>query len=136
MADFIRINEADNVVVALTELKKGKLLKVDGEEIEVLSDVDRGHKIAIKEIPEGGNVIKYGYPIGKATCEIVKGSHVHVHNLKTALGEDQEYTYNPVATGKTEVQGLPDYFVGYERKNGKVGIRNYIWIIPTVGCVV
>lgn len=135
MADYIRINEADNVVVALTELKKGRLLNVGGEEIEVRSDVDRGHKVAIKDIPTGGNVIKYGYPIGKATCEIGKGEHVHVHNLKTALGEDEEYTYNPVATGKTEVQGLPDYFMGYERKNGKVGIRNNIWIIPTVGCV-
>lgn len=136
MAEFIRINEADNVIVALTELKKGKTLKVNGEEIEILSDVDRGHKIAIKDIPEGREIIKYGHPIGISVCEIKKGEHVHTHNIKTALGKDMAYTYNPVETGKTGAQGLDDYFLGYERKNGKVGIRNNIWIIPTVGCVV
>ncbi|MBO4807651.1 MAG: altronate dehydratase [Lachnospiraceae bacterium] len=136
MAEFIRINEADNVVVALTELKKGRILDVDGEKTEIISDIERGHKIAIKDIPAEEDVIKYGYPIGKATCEIKKGEHVHVHNLKTALGDDMVYTYNPVETSKTEAQGLADYFMGYERKNGKVGIRNNLWIIPTVGCVV
>lgn len=92
-----------------------------------------GHKIAIKNISAGEDIIKYGYPIGTASCDIKAGEHVHTHNIKTKLSGKLEYTYEP-----TPSKVKPDNkaaFYGYRRKNGKVGIRNEIWIINTVGCV-
>lgn len=110
----IKINEQDNVAVML----EGEL---------------RGHKTALKHIKKGENVIKYGYPIGHAACDIKAGEHVHTHNLVTNLSGILEYTYKPV---KNELKKLPcRKFMGYRRKNGRVGIRNEIWIINTVGCV-
>ena len=91
-----------------------------------------GHKFARCEIACGQPVIKYGYPIGFATCDIAKGEWVHSHNLKTGLGEILDYTYCPVSV--PSVKGT-DSFRGYLRSDGRVGIRNEIWIIPTVGCV-
>lgn len=93
-----------------------------------------GHKYALTDIKAGENVIKYGFPIGHATCDIFKGEHVHTHNLKTNLKDNLEYTYNYKDYGiKREESDL--YFDGYIRENGDVGIRNHIWIVNTVGCV-
>lgn len=109
---FLQINEADNVQVNLTD----------------------GHKYALNDIKQGENVIKYGFPIGHAVCDIKKGEHVHTHNLKTNLDGELSYTYEkaPVPPQKTYPEKT---FWGYRRKNGEVGIRNDIWIINTVGCV-
>lgn len=97
-------------------------------------NLEDGHKYALRDIKEGENIIKYGFPIGHATENIAKGSHVHSHNVKTNLSGNLEYTYKPnkrdlpqVSTEKT--------FMGYLRADGNVGIRNDIWIINTVGCV-
>ncbi|MCL2204646.1 MAG: altronate dehydratase family protein [Defluviitaleaceae bacterium] len=114
--DTITINPRDNVAVALRT--KG---------------VTFGHKIATQDIRAGAEIIKYGYPIGVATADIPAGAHVHSHNIKTRLQDEAAYTYAPA---------LPDFkprppgqFMGFRRRNGTVGIRNEIWIIPTVGCV-
>lgn len=92
-----------------------------------------GHKLALRDIPKGEKVIKYGYPIGIATAEIKIGEIVHTQNLKTALGDIVEYTYQPGAP--KIVVDHEDSFMGYPRQDGRVGIRNEIWVIPTVGCV-
>lgn len=94
---------------------------------------ETGHKTALCDIKKGEKVIKYGFPIGEATEDIAAGSHVHSHNLRTALGEKLAYTYN-----KQECQipaENPAMINAYVRKNGDIGIRNDIWIVPTVGCV-
>lgn len=135
MQDFIKICGDDNVCVALTDIRKGTVIACDGERIELSEDILRGHKIALTDITQNENVIKYGFPIGHAVSFIRKGSLVHTHNIKTNLGEDSEYSYD-----KLPVPDIPDdfegeTFMGYERPNGKVGVRNELWIIPTVGCV-
>ena len=108
---LIRINPADNVAV----------------------DTETGHKQALCDISSGESVIKYGFCIGKATCDIKKGERVHTNNLKTALHQREEYSYEPVKISENKRE--PVMIEAYVRKDGSVGIRNEIWIIPTVGCV-
>jgi len=104
------------------------------ERDNVTVDLETGHKRARVAIAKGEAVIKYGYPIGIATEDIREGEPVHTHNMKTALGEKLEYEYKPSLTAIKKTEG-DITFLGYERENGEVGIRNEIWIIPTVGCV-
>lgn len=111
MTGLIKINPADNVAV----------------------DPATGHKTALNEIKKGGRVIKYGYPIGVATRDISPGETVHTDSLATLLSGKLEYSYEK---SLKPLPSLPDdYFMGYLRENGEVGIRNDIFIIPTVGCV-
>ena len=125
----IIINPLDNVAVALCNLQKGGIY--DG--VTLAEDVAKGHKFALRDIKQGENIIKYGSPIACATADIKKGGHVHTHNAKTNLSENLEYTYNKAPT---ELSKVADRIVKvYPRANGEVGIRNELWIIPTVGCV-
>lgn len=133
MQDFIRIHKNDNVAVALKPLPEGKTYNVDGNQVTVIEEIPQGHKFALRDIEPGEDVIKYGFRIGTAKEAVEKGSWVHVQNVKTALGDLLEYSYNP--TGSELEKTEPAYFDGYKRKNGKVGVRNELWIIPTVGCV-
>lgn len=206
MQNFIRINEKDNVVVALRNIPSGTRLDIltGGNalsarisiSVTAREEIPAGHKMAIYDIPTGGEVIKYGYRIGNAVEDIKAGDWIHTHNLKTALGDLLEYSYEPVfkeegkipdeeneakegtkgagsgrisgEAGKNECGGKIKNgsnfdseegetrsglagkgrresigtesttelsFMGYRRPDGKVGIRNEIWIIPTVGCV-
>jgi len=126
---FIKINDNDNVVVALQDIKPGEtILGVTAAE-----EIARGHKMALTTIAEGENIIKYGYPIGHAKNEIKPGQWVHTHNVATNLSSTLEYTYEP------KLKNIPvsrsETFMGYVRKNGEVGIRNEVWIVNTVGCV-
>lgn len=125
----IIINPADNVAVALTNLKKGEV----HEGVTLTEDITEGHKFALRPIKNGENIIKYGTPIAHATRDIVTGEHVHTHNVATNLNENLEYTYAPVdcALPKGKMRKVNVY----RRKNGDVGIRNELWVIPTVGCV-
>ncbi len=97
-------------------------------------NLEDGHKYALKDIKEGENIIKYGNPIGHATCDIKKGEHVHTHNTKTNLSGNLEYTYAPCFYDIPE-EDKSRTFMGYVRENGEVGIRNEVWIVNTVGCV-
>ncbi len=213
MQDFIKINDNDNVVVALRPIQAGEKLYVpvtetadvsgdgcgvsgilnrgngsgtdernedsvradgleesgnpvresgipqrDGmREVFALEEIPAGHKMAVCLIPQGGEVIKYGYRIGNAKETIKPGAWIHTHNLKTALGDLLEYTYEPVfperesSDGGAEGKAFSDSasgtektsgssretatFMGFWRSDGQVGVRNEIWIIPTVGCV-
>ncbi len=96
-------------------------------------NLENGHKYAIKDIAKGEIVIKYGFPIGIAKENIKADEHIHTHNLKTALAGEQEYTYTPECINVQKEK--PITISAYQRKNGDIGIRNDIWIIPTVGCV-
>ena len=109
--DIVRINEKDNVGVNL----------------------ETGHKVSLFDINEGEDVIKYGYPIGRATCDIKKGEHVHSHNMKTKLGDLLSYEYTPKFEELAPIEAFE--IDAYVRKDGNIGIRNDIWIVPTVGCV-
>jgi len=134
MKEFVQIHTRDNVVIALQPLPTGHRLEVQGQSIVLLQPVERGHKLAVKAIASGADIIKYGYPIGIATANIQAGEHVHVQNVRTKLGEVSNYKYEP----NLHPAVYPDRkltFNGFKRKNGDVGIRNEIWIVPTVGCV-
>jgi altronate hydrolase len=130
MRQAIRIADADNVLVALQPLPKGTQV----EDVTAVMDVPQGHKIAVKPIKTGETVIKYGYPIGTAKRDIAAGEHVHSHNLQSQLrGDLQPGHYTPKA--KPAPRPGRDTFMGFRRPDGRVGIRNEIWIINTVGCV-
>lgn len=104
------------------------------QELTMTDTIPAGHKFALRNLKPGENIIKYGFPIGRAVKEIKKGQWVHTHNLQSGLGEIIAYTYRPLKPELHKV--LPEEtFSGYRRENGNVGIRNEIWIIPTVGCV-
>ena len=116
---LFRVDPSDDVAVALSDHE----------------GVPKGHKVALRDIAAGEEVRKYGFPIGRATAAIPAGQHVHSHNLATALDERGDYAWRPeqgaAPAGPAEVEG----FMGYRRADGRVGTRNEIWVIPTVGCV-
>lgn len=130
MKRFVVINNLDNVMVALEDFNANDIIF----NVKVLEDVKAGHKVAIKDIKKGDNIIKYGSPIGAATKDIKAGEHVHTHNVHTNLGEILSYEYKPVTIENTEpVESR--YVNVYKRENGEYGIRNQIYLIPTVGCI-
>ncbi|MBR3367066.1 MAG: altronate dehydratase [Lachnospiraceae bacterium] len=130
---LIHIHPSDNVAVALQPIAKGETLTVDGITVTASEDITRGHKIALTDIAEGGEIIKYGNCIAIAKAPITKGSWVHTHNVRTGLSENADYYYDH------KVYDLPNpaprTFMGYRRKDGRAAIRNELWIIPIVGCV-
>lgn len=130
---WIQIHPSDKVAVALTPLAKGEKIELADRTIELQEDIAQGHKFALVPMSEGETVIKYGQPIGKLTAPVQAGGWVHIHNMKTRLGDLLEYTYTPEV--KQIEKQEEKTFMGYRRANGKVGVRNEIWIIPTVGCV-
>lgn len=125
----IKIHREDNVALCIENVKKGDI--VFGVTAE--NDILAGHKIAIENIKKGEDVIKYGNPIGRASENIKAGEWVHSHNLETKLDGLLDYSYSPV--GIPENEPSEEYFYGYLRPDGRAGIRNEVWIIPTVGCV-
>ncbi|MDE5665223.1 MAG: altronate dehydratase family protein [Duncaniella sp.] len=140
MKDFLKINPADNVAVAISPLSAGTTVNVDGDDITLVADIPAGHKFALREIAEGENVIKYGFPIGHARHAVKKGAFLDHNDIKTNLEGQLDYSDisidnpSPEAPGAA-LKGAEATFMGYERPDGQVGIRNEIWVIPTVGCV-
>lgn len=134
---LILVHDGDYSAVATAELKKGERYEVSGQTVTLADDIPFGHKVALREVKAGENIIKYGNPIGHATQDIKVGEHIHVHNLKTNLEGNLSYTYTPdkqaleLFGGKTENA----VFDGYLREDGRAGVRNELWIVPTVGCV-
>ena len=131
--NIIYITPKDNVAVAVKPIAKGSVIDVGNGAVTVIDDIPQGHKIAISAIARGENIIKYGTSIGHATEDISAGVWVHTHNMKTNLSGEIQYTYSPEKNNLQHIN--PVVFNGYLRKDGRVGIRNEIWIIPTVGCV-
>ena len=133
MNDLVRITPKDSAAVALRPLKAGETAGQDEWQVILREDIPMGHKAALRDIRKGEAVIKYGYPIGEAVEDIPAGAHIHTHNLRTLLHGEQAYEWHPAdpQVRKTE----PAVFRGYPRKKGRPGIRNELWILPTVGCV-
>ena len=130
----IRVHDADNVATAIADMAAGDS-PFANPDIRAAVAIGRGHKMALAPIAHGEAVIKYGFPIGIATADIAPGDHVHSHNLATALGSDGDYRYAPGASETPPDTETPPTFRGYARPDGRVGTRNEIWILPTVGCV-
>jgi altronate hydrolase len=134
--DFIVINEEDTVAVAIRTLKKGETIEIAGKKIQVRDDISVPHKIALKNIKQGEVIRRYGYPIGLASKDIEIGEHVHIHNMKSALTGALTYEYHPERAPAVRPLITRELtFNGYYRPEGEVGIRNYVFIIPTVFCV-
>ena len=127
---YIKICPDDNVAVALQDLSRGEVV----EGVTLLSDIPRGHKVALKDLEAGENVIKYGFPIGHVTREAAAGTLVDHGCLKTNLEGLLDYSYTPDLVSIAPSTPVRT-FKGYRRADGQVGIRNQIWVIPTVGCV-
>jgi altronate hydrolase len=132
--NVIQINELDQVAVAPIGLHKGEMVTVNGMQIEVLEDIPPCHKLAIQDIEKDARVLKYGCPFGVALQNIQKGQWVHTHNVRTELEGILSYQYEPKLDGAKVGMEDQRFFQGYLRKDGQAGIRNYIFIIPTVQC--
>lgn len=159
-ARLLRVHPADNVGVAAEAIPTGAAASVDGDLLVIGSEVPVGHKVALASIEAGAQLVKYGFPIGVATASIAPGEWVHTHNLRTRLGGRVDYRYEPrgieaaaglrpvaegvgaadarawatAVGGGAGAAGAPT-FMGYRRANGRVGTRNEVWIVNTVGCV-
>lgn len=137
MSDTVLLHSSDNVAVALRDIESGEEVRIpmnDGDRVvKAIDRIPSGHKIAIHPISFGVVVRKFGYSIGLSKSDIPVGGWVHDHNMRTGLGDLLEYRYEPAELAATQAKGLT--FLGYERENGDVGIRNEIWILNTVGCI-
>ena len=133
MKPFVRIHPRDSVAVALRPLAAGRAVSAGGLAVTPVEEIPAGHKVALEAIAAGEPVIKYGFPIGAATRDIPPGAHVHTHNLRTLLSGELDYAFASEAVPLPPE--APERFMGYLRADGRVGVRNEIWILPTVGCV-
>jgi altronate hydrolase len=129
----IRIDKCDNVATLLSDGQAGDIVHVDGIAVALAENIARGHKVALDAIASGAMVIKYGHPIGRATAQIAAGAHVHSDNLATTLTGMHDYTFDRAEAA--DLASSDATFMGYRRADGRVGTRNEIWILPTVGCV-
>ena len=134
MKNIIQIDVKDNIVVALMDLPKGEVISIGSKQVTLKEDVRRGHKIAIEDISADEYIVKYGFPIGYSLVEVSSGQWVHTHNIKTNLDGIKEYTFDQKLIDNTFTNRNLT-FNGYKRQDGNVGIRNELWIVPTVGCV-
>jgi altronate hydrolase len=132
---FYRIAPEDDVAVALRDLAAGERVDVDAATIELRESIPRGHKCALRPINLGAPVRKYGQIIGRATADIETGAHVHTHNVSTLLAGVNRYRYTPAPERAPDRSAEALSFMGYRRADGRVGTRNEIWILCTVGCV-
>lgn len=134
MQRYIKIHPNDNVAVALTDLAEGERLSLEGLEVILKQSMERGHKCALQPLAVGDLVVKYGLPIGHATVPVAAGETLHSHNTRTNLNDLDEYSYQPDFATLPPQAGDREVQI-FRRKNGDVGIRNELWILPTVGCV-
>ena len=144
IVDAIQVRSEDTVAVAVHLLEKGAVITAGTYSTQLLEDIPGGHKYALVAIKKGDPIIKYGAPMGEATADIAVGEHVHTHNTKTLLSEHAEYSYDTSIRdsfieeanerAKKWANNVPT-IEAFERADGKIGIRNEIWIVPTVGCV-
>jgi altronate hydrolase len=133
---LFQVSPRDTVAIALRDLDAGETVTAGGHPLTLTGAIARGHKLALCPVKAGDDVIRYGWPIGRATGDIAPGDHVHTHNLATALTRDSALVYAPETPSLRSDPIAPDCtFEGYRRADGRVGIRNEIWIIATVGCV-
>ena len=135
MDNLIVMHSTDSVAIATRELKTGETAQVGDITLVVKEAIPMGHKVAIRDMAADTDVIRYGESIGHATRPIGAGEWVHVHNIFTNLEKDLTYTYAPLEMESAGSEAKQPTFQGYRRGDGRVGIRNELWIIPTVFCV-
>lgn len=153
MKDSLTIHPLDNVAVALRPLCAGEEVAVPSDAIRLRSDVRAGHKFTLRDLKKGEDVVKYGFPIGHLAYDVVAGTEVDDRVIRTNLGGLLEYEWHPAGRGKAEEESrdaeskdtwpMTDgddtedilTFDGYLRRNGEAGVRNEVWVVPTVGCV-
>jgi altronate hydrolase len=131
---LLQVHDTDGVAVCLRDVQAEELLPFAGGVIQVRTDTPRGHKVALRAHQCGEVVTKYGHGIGHAMVDIAAGTHVHIHNLRSGLAENDQYSYSEAAARPPAIPVRRE-FMGYRRANGQVGIRNEVWILCTVGCV-
>jgi altronate hydrolase len=131
----VRIHPSDDVAVATRPIAAGEEIVVAGERIVVRDEIPAGHKIALHPLDAGAMPKKYGFVIGVTTEKVERGTWIHSHNLRTHLEGQVEYRYDPVARSAPRNPDTTPTFRGYRRANGRVGTRNEIWVLNTVGCV-
>ncbi|MCL2544784.1 MAG: altronate dehydratase family protein, partial [Clostridia bacterium] len=131
VTESLVIHYADSVGVAIAPLRAGER----HQGVMLLENIPAGHKFALRDMPAGEQVIKFRAPIGHATADIAAGAWVHTHNCKTNLSGVLEYVYRPVPAPVPPYRPVQSMFAGYPRADGRAGIRNELWILPTVGCV-
>ena len=131
----LRIAPQDDVAVAVRDLQSGEQVSIGNVSITLLEPIGRGHKFAVHQIAAGQPVLKYGFPIGRATAAIAAGAHVHTHNVQTLLAGLDTYRFDAAPPKPGSSNASSKTFLGYRRANGRVGTRNEIWILCTVGCV-
>jgi altronate hydrolase len=134
LARAIRVHASDDVAVAVDALEPGDVITVGDATVVVREAVPAGHKVALHALREGDVIHKYGWAIGRLTAAVDAGSWIHSHNLKTQLEGTLEYSYEPVARGSTPPPRELTW-EGFRRADGRVGTRNEVWVINTVGCV-
>ena len=134
-ASVVIVTASDSVAVALRDLVPGEDIDSPQGRLRVREPVGRGHKVAVRPIAAGDMVLKYGAPIGVATRDIAAGEHVHTHNIGSALQQSGTYEFAVRAAATAQTSAPLPGFAGYRRADGRVGTRNEIWIIATVGCV-
>ena len=95
MSAILKINQADNVAVAVSDVAAGDVCYVDGRQLTATADVPAGHKVTLKNFIKGENVIKYGYPIGHTIKPMAQGSWISEREIETNLSGLLEYSYQP-----------------------------------------
>lgn len=130
----LRLDPRDDVAVALATLPAGTRIEVGDVPIELVEAIPAGHKLALRDLARGETVCKFGWPIGILTAPVGAGGHVHSHNLSTLLSGVEDYAWRPLPAEPLPESPRPG-FLGHRRADGRVGTRNEIWILPTVGCV-
>ena len=133
LARVVRVHPADDVAVAVDPLEPGDVIKVGEDTVAIREAIPAGHKIALRALAIGDVVHKYGWPIGRLTAAVEAGGWIHSHNLKTLLEGTLEYTYEP--SRRSDARPAERTWEGYKRADGRVGTRNEVWVINTVGCV-
>ncbi len=134
MQSVIRIHPKDNVLVTLQDVSSGEQVTAGGVSLTVLEDIPRGHKIALEDFEANALVYKYGQPIGHTRSPVAKGKHLNPSNLATNLSDLDEYEYQPEFLSVNIDRADREVNI-YRRANGQVGVRNELWVLPTVGCV-
>lgn len=133
---YMRVHAKDHVAVALEALGAGTVIDIGDLSVPLKTDIPKGHKIALYDLPAGQTILKLGFVIGRLTTPVAAGEHIHSHNMETTLSGVEDYSYLPQpAEGPGSHPDTTHSFMGYRRPDGRVGIRNEIWIICTVGCV-
>lgn len=129
---LLRLAPDDTVAVATRSLAAGESVAVGNVQLTLRDDVPKAHKVALVDIAEGQQVIKYGQSIGRASREIAAGEHVHVQNLGY-VEDDEIYEF---ATQHTVLpsSAASRTYEGYVRDDGRVGTRNYVAIVTSVNC--